>query len=75
MTEPYSAAQLEILRDYAAGHLGTRDTIERMGLEDHGDLIVALAHNGLDFPKPVSSPERDARIARASAILQPLLRR
>lgn len=72
MVEPLSPAQLQLLRDYADGRHGTRDTIERLGLEDFGDLIVALARNGLQLPKPTPSPEREAAL---SAILQPLLRR
>ena len=74
MNERLSVTQVQILRDYAAGRLGTRDTIERAGLEDYGDLIVALAQNDLALPEPASSPERAARLARLEAILQPLLR-
>lgn len=63
------------MRAYAAGHLGTREAIERAGLHDYADLLVAMAQTDLDRPKPTDSPERDARIALASEILQPRLRR
>lgn len=62
------------LRRYADGHVGTRDTIEALGARDYGDLIVAMAQAGLAFPKPTASAAHDARVARASAILQPRLR-
>ena len=65
---------LEIVRAYSAGQIGTRDAIEAAGFRDYGDLIVALAQNDLEFPKPSSTPAREANIARATAILQPLLR-
>jgi hypothetical protein len=52
--------QLETLRAYAAGSLGTRETSERDGLHDYADLLAALAQNELDVPKPTDSPERDA---------------
>lgn len=75
MDPMFSATQLQALRDYSAGRAGTRETIERAGLDDYADLIVALARNGLDLPRDAApSPERDARRARLSAILQPLLR-
>jgi hypothetical protein len=69
-----SPEQLAILRSYSAGRLGTRTTIERAGLRDYGDLIVALAQNDLDFPRPLSTPTYEAHLVRARAILQPLLR-
>lgn len=66
--------QLDVLRGYAAGLLGTRETIERAGLHDYADLIIAMAQNDLDFPRPRSTPTHDAHVARARAILQPRLR-
>jgi hypothetical protein len=69
-----SPQQLDILRSYAAGQLGTRTTIERAGLHDYADLVIALAQNDLDFPRPPSTPAHDAHLARARAILQPRLR-
>jgi hypothetical protein len=66
--------QLQVLRDYAAGLLGTRRAIERAGLEDYAELVIALAQHHLDMPKPDDTPERRANVERARAILQPLLR-
>ena len=67
--------QLETVRAYAAGELGTRQAIERAGMHDYADLVIALAQTGFAFPKPEPTPAHEANIARASAILQPLLRR
>jgi hypothetical protein len=63
-----------LLRRYAAGQLGTRRTIEALGIHDYADLVIALAQANIDFPKPTASPLHDANVARARAILQPLLR-
>jgi hypothetical protein len=67
-------AQLNALNDYAAGRLGTRAAIERIGLHDYADLIIELSQRDLPFPKPQESPERDRSLALATAILQPRLR-
>jgi hypothetical protein len=67
--------QLETLRAYAAGMLGTRQAIERAGLDDYADLMIALAQNDLAFPKPADTPKRRANVELARAILQPRLRR
>lgn len=64
---------LDTLHAYAAGHLGTREAIDRAGMRDYADLVIALARNGLDLPKPSVTPAREARVARARAILQPRL--
>lgn len=66
--------QLETLRDYASGSLGTRQAIERAGLNDFADLLIALAQNGLSLPKPTDTPQRQAALAQARAVLQPRLR-
>jgi hypothetical protein len=66
--------QLKVLRDYAAGLLGTRRAIERAGVEDYAELVIALAQHDLDLPKPADTPEREVNLERARAILQPLLR-
>jgi hypothetical protein len=66
--------QLETLRAYSAGRLGTRETIDRVGLHDYADLLIALARNNLDLPKPAETPTREANIARARDILLPRLR-
>jgi predicted XRE-type DNA-binding protein len=55
--------------------LGTREAIERAGLEDFADLLIALAQNNLSLPKPVDTPERRANVDMARAALQPRLRR
>lgn len=65
---------LPVLRRYAAGEIGTRAAIEEAGLDDYADLLIALAQNDIDFPRPASTPTRDANLVRARAILQPLLR-
>jgi hypothetical protein len=67
--------QLDVLRRYAAGQLGTRDAIARAGLQDYADLIIALAQHDLPLPKPADTPRHREHEARARSILQPLLRR
>jgi hypothetical protein len=74
MTEDTEQKQLEALRDYAAGLLGTREAMRRAGVDDYPELIIALAQHDLDLPKPADTPQRRAHLERASAILQPLLR-
>jgi hypothetical protein len=74
MNIPADSNQLEALRAYAAGLLGTRQTIERAGLQDYADLVIALAQNDLDFPKPSDTPRHRAQLEQARAILQPRLR-
>jgi hypothetical protein len=74
MAKPTEKRRLQVLRDYAAGKLGTRRAIELAGLADYADLLIALAQNDLDLPKPADTPEHRAHIARAREILQPLLR-
>jgi hypothetical protein len=69
------AEKTALLAQYAAGGRGTRATIEAIGAHDYADLIIALAQAGLDFPKPSDTPAHAAQVARARAILQPLLRR
>ncbi len=66
--------QPKVLRDYAAGLVGTRRAIERAGLEDYAELVIALSKHDLDLPKPADTPERRANLERARAILQPRLR-
>ncbi|HEY5300874.1 MAG TPA: hypothetical protein VIJ55_09390 [Acetobacteraceae bacterium] len=66
--------QIKAIRDYAAGLVGTRETIRRAGLHDYAELVIALARHDLDLPKPSDTPRRRAHLERASAILQPLLR-
>jgi hypothetical protein len=66
--------QLEALHAYAAGRLGTRATIDRAGMHDYADLVIALAQNDLDLPKPPATLAHEARVARARRILQPRLR-
>jgi hypothetical protein len=66
---------LAALRAYSAGQAGTRRTLERLGLHDYADLVIALAQHGLDFPKPAETPSHTAQFAASRAILGPLLRR
>ncbi len=72
---PAGSKQIEALRDYAAGLLGTRQTIERAGLEDFADLVIAMAQNDLDFPKPDDTPRHRAHVDQARAVLQARLQR
>jgi hypothetical protein len=74
MSEELNSDQLAVLRAYAAGQLGTRRAIERAGLHDYADLVIALVQNDLALPKPAATPKREAHLARARAILQPRLR-
>jgi hypothetical protein len=74
MSQVIGAEQLDVLRAYAAGQLGTRRAIEMLGAHDYADLVIALAQNDLDFPKPAATAAHDAHLARARAILQPRLR-
>lgn len=46
------------LTTYANGLLGTRQAIDRAGLGDFADLLIALAQNGLSLPRPEDTPER-----------------
>ena len=68
-------SHLKVLRDYAEGRLGTRAAIEKIGAQDYADLVIALAQQDLPFPKPADTPRRRANVARARALLEPLLRR
>jgi hypothetical protein len=74
MTEQQQEDQLKALRDYAAGIVGTRETMRRADVNDYAELVIALVQHDLDLPKPADTPQRRARVERASAILQPLLR-
>ena len=74
MDAPQLPEPLDVLRAYAAGHLGTRAAIERAGLHDYADLVIALARNDLAFPRPPATAAHAAHVARARAILQPRLR-
>jgi hypothetical protein len=74
MDDPLDQNQLVTLRAYAQGQLGTRQAIERAGLHDYADLVIALAQHDLDLPKPATTPKHEAHLARARAILQPRLR-
>jgi len=66
--------QRSTLQDYAAGRLGTSRAIERLGLQDYADLVIALAQEDLAMPKPRQTAAHAAHLARAAAILQPRLR-
>ena len=74
MTEETEQKQLKALRDYAAGLVGTRETMRRAELGDYAELVIALVQHDLALPKPADTPQRRAHLERASAILQPLLR-
>jgi hypothetical protein len=74
MDFPIAQSRDEILRAYAAGDLGTRNTIERLGLHDYADLIIALVEQDLSPPRPADTPSHRAQVDRARAILQPRLR-
>ena len=74
MTEEPEQKQLKALRDFAAGLVGTRETMRRAQVNDYAELVIALMQNNLDLPKPLDTPRRRANLERATAILQPLLR-
>ena len=65
--------QEPILKAYAHGLAGTRETIQKLGYYDYADLLIALAEHDLGLPKPSITPEHAAHLGRASALLQPLL--
>jgi hypothetical protein len=67
--------QREVLQAYSEGRLGTRQAIERLGFDGYADLLIGLAQADLPLPKPADTPRRRADLARASAILQPRLRK
>ena len=50
MNDSLAPDQLAALRDYAAGRLGTCQAIERTGLRDDAELIIALAQRDLACP-------------------------
>jgi hypothetical protein len=75
MDDVRDSDRLSVLQAYAEGRLGTRRAIERLGMRDYADLVIALAQQGLDLPKPPNTPRHEEQVARARAILQPLLRR
>ncbi len=66
--------RIVVLRRYAAGELGTREAIDRAGLDGFADLLIGLASHDLALPGPADTPERWANVERARAVLQPLLR-
>ncbi len=65
---------LRALGDYAAGLRGTRQAVQRAGVEDDAEVVVALARHDRNLPKPADTSERRANLERARAILQPRLR-
>lgn len=66
--------RLTVLYDYASGHAGTRATLDKLGLRDFAELVVALSQADLPFPKPAETAALAAHRERARAILQPRLR-
>lgn len=66
--------KLSVLYDYAASHIGTRTALDRLGLNDYADLVIALSAHDLAFPKPTETPTLLAHRERARAILLPRLR-
>jgi hypothetical protein len=75
MDDKAAPRELAALRDYVEGRLGTREAIEKAGLRDYAELIIALAQLGLALPRPPNTAARRERVERARAILQPRLRR
>ncbi|MBF0136899.1 MAG: hypothetical protein H7833_07720 [Magnetococcus sp. DMHC-1] len=71
---PNASTQMTTLHHYAAGLLGTHQAIEQAGLDDYADLMMAMTRHDLRLPKPLNTPQRQANLARAREILQPLLR-
>lgn len=66
--------RLSVLHDYAVGRAGTRSTLDRLGLRDYADLVIALAKADLPLPKPDETPALVAHRLRAREILLPRLR-
>lgn len=66
--------RLTVLYDYATGKLGTRSTLDKLGLRDYADLVIELAQKDLPLPKPEETTTLQAHRERARAILQPRLR-
>lgn len=66
--------KLSVLHEYAAGRVGTRVAIERLGLNDYADLVIDLSTHGVAFPKPADTPALQTHRERARAILLPRLR-
>lgn len=66
--------RLTVLSDYATGKLGTRSTLDKLGLRDYADLLIELAQKDLPLPKPEETAALQAHRERARAILQPRLR-
>lgn len=64
-----------ILDAYSMGNVGTRAAIEKLGLDDYANLLIALASRNLPFPRPAHSEALFAHEARAHAILLPRLTR
>ncbi len=67
-------AQIEILRKYADGLLGTGEAIEFAGFNDYADLLIALAQNGMTLPKPADTRLHQLHLRYAREVLQPILR-
>lgn len=55
MTRAPDEKTLKALRDYAAGLVGTRETMRRGGLGDYAELVIALAQYDFDLPKPADT--------------------
>jgi hypothetical protein len=73
MKDEKTLERLAIVKAYSLGQSGTRETIERAGLDDYGDLLILLAEYDLQLPKPSMTAAHAAHIAQATAILQPRL--
>jgi hypothetical protein len=43
VTSELSPHQLDLLRTYAAGFFGTRETIDRAGMHDYADPVIGMA--------------------------------
>lgn len=65
--------QRNILTSYALGEISNRQAIERLGLHDYANLIIALAQHDLPFPQPRETATTRAHREKARAILQPRL--
>jgi hypothetical protein len=74
MIEENEQQKLKALHEYSEGIVGTRETMRRAQIDDYAELVIALSQHDLGLPKPADTPQRRAHLARASAILQPLLR-
>jgi hypothetical protein len=63
-------AELQALRDYSGGRMSAIELRRRLGDATYGEVLMRLGAAGLPLPC-VSTPDREARLARARAWMFP----